>query len=99
PLDVTLSLRRETKKGRRAGPVSLYGWTCGVRRAIPWDDPFIESSNLFGGLGHHIDRHVLSAQLAVVESHFACGEREEGMILANAHVDTRVHLGPALAHD
>src|SRR3569623_2733083 len=54
---------------------------------------------LFGRDCHNIDRHVLSALLAVVEADAAVGEREKRVGLAEAHVGARIDAGPALAHD
>ena len=53
---------------------------------------------LFGGLCH-VDRHVLAAEFAFMETHAATGQREQGVILAHANVGARVHLGTALTND
>src|SRR5690349_12506010 len=43
--------------------------------------------------------HVFAAELAISERDLAVGEREQGLVLAQADVVARVPLGAALAHD
>lgn len=70
-----------------------------VRRgAIQAGWPVIDHP-LFGGLRHHVDRHVFTAKLAFVKAHAAFRESEQGVILTHAHVHTRIHLGTTLADD
>src|SRR5213076_1709877 len=95
---VTVLLRGRLKKGDGAAPSPS---TCRiVRPAGPsrWmtlcDHPM-----LFGGLRHNVDRHVLAAELAIVESDAAVGERKEGVVLAEADVGARIDAGAALAHE
>src|SRR4051812_43804540 len=61
--------------------------------------PLLDHPILFGGDCHNVDRHVLAALLAIVESDAAAGERKEGVILAEADIGARIDAGAALADD
>ena len=78
-------------------PCFRYGRK-GQLRVIPWmDDP--SAIVLFGGFGHHVDRDIFAAKLAVVESDAAVGGGEQRVVLAHADVGAGVPLGAALAND
>ena len=88
-----------TKKGSRGGPVSLV-WLVPMRgtRVALVGNP-VGYPMLFGRLRHNLDRAELSAKLAVVEHDATIDEREQGMVLAHAHVAARIEFGPALTHE
>jgi len=52
---------------------------------------------LFGCFGHHIDRHILAAELAGVEYHAAFTEREQRVVLTHADIAAGIDARAALA--
>ena len=88
---------RGKKKGRRVdpSPCSKVETTFSDFRVILLDNPSSIVRNLFCGHCHHIDRHIFAAEFAGVESHAACNQRKQGVILAKADIAcTWIHLGP-----
>src|ERR1044071_6022289 len=79
---------REHEKREPGRPVSLLRWSVRTRVALvgnPAGCPM-----LLGCHRHDLDRAEFAAELAVAEGHAAVREREEGMVLADAHVRARI---------
>src|SRR3546814_4376675 len=83
-------------KQKTAYEMRISDWSSDVCSS-DLDDP--GRSSLFGGFGHHVDRDIFAAELAIVESDLAVGGCEQRVVLAHADVDARIDAGAALAHD
>lgn len=66
------------------------------QRASPMGRPV--SRQLFGGDRHHFNRAIGATLLARVEKDATIGQREQGVILADADIDAGVKFGATLAH-
>ncbi|CCA91450.1 hypothetical protein PP1Y_AT4866 [Novosphingobium sp. PP1Y] len=91
--------REIRKEGDGRGPLPHSAGLVQSSGGHPVRMALCKTIRLFGGFSHDVYGDVLAALLAIVEAHATFGSGEQGVILADAHVHARVHLGAALTHD
>lgn len=54
---------------------------------------------LFRSFGHHINRHIFAAELAIMETHATVRGSEQRVVFTHANIHARIYAGAALTND